>query len=133
LPERRKKRVGRIQPTRQQKQEAVFALCTRTGNANDVAEKCGVTREALYNWKKELLCRGEHVIMLHQKDSLPSDDKDVLLPKIETLQHQIRRLKPEKNILEGTVEIIKKDPGVDPKNLTNKEKPVLVDALRSEY
>ncbi len=71
--------------------------------------------------------------MLHQKDSLPSDDKDVLLPKIETLQHQIRRLKPEKNILEGTVEIIKKDPGVDPKNLTNKEKPVLVDALRSEY
>ncbi|HZK02564.1 MAG TPA: IS3 family transposase, partial [Anaerovoracaceae bacterium] len=39
----------------------------------------------------------------------------------------------EKDILEGTAEIIKKDPGVDPKNLTNKEKTILVDTLRSEY
>lgn len=31
------------------------------------------------------------------------------------------------------MEIVKKDQGVDPKSLTNKEKAVLADALRNEY
>ena len=63
----------------------------------------------------------------------PPDDKNGLLSEIETLKSQIKRLKLEKAILEGTAEIIKKDPGVDPKNLTNKEKATLADALRNEY
>jgi hypothetical protein len=36
----------------------------------------------------------------------------------------------ERDILEGTVEILKKDPGVNPTNLSNKEKAMLIDALR---
>jgi putative transposase len=35
--------------------------------------------------------------------------------------------------LEKTAEIVKRDPGVDPENLTNREKAILIDALRSEY
>ena len=61
------------------------------------------------------------------------DDRDALLSEIESLQRQIKRLKLEKDILEGTAEIVKKDPGVDPKSLTNKEKVILADALRNEY
>ena len=61
------------------------------------------------------------------------NDKDVLLSEIEFLQQQIRRLKLEKDILEGTAEIIKKDPGVDSKNLTNKEKASLIGVLRNNY
>ena len=49
------------------------------------------------------------------------------------LKLEIKRLKLERDILEGTAEIIKKDPGVDTKNLTNKEKTNLVDALRNEH
>ncbi|MBN2833839.1 MAG: hypothetical protein JXR48_02610 [Candidatus Delongbacteria bacterium] len=49
------------------------------------------------------------------KDSILTDDKDTLLSEIELLQKQIRRLKLEKDILEGTTEIIKKDQGIDPK------------------
>jgi len=33
----------------------------------------------------------------------------------------------------GTVEILKKHQGVDPKNLTKKEETFVVDALRSKY
>ncbi|NLM51840.1 MAG: transposase [Firmicutes bacterium] len=55
------------------------------------------------------------------------------MSEIEALKRQINKLKLEKDILERTVEIIKKDPGVDPKNLTNKEKTILVDALRNQY
>ena len=61
------------------------------------------------------------------------DDRDALLSEIETLKRQIKRLQLEKDVLEGTVEILKKDPSVDPENLTNKEKTILVDALKREY
>jgi len=61
------------------------------------------------------------------------DDRDALLKEIETMKQQIRRLKMEIDIWEKAAEIIKKDPGVAPKKLTNKEKTLLVDALKNEH
>jgi transposase-like protein len=37
------------------KQAAVIALCTRQESANAVAQKLGVCRPTLYNWKNQLL------------------------------------------------------------------------------
>ncbi|MHC1762602.1 MAG: hypothetical protein AB9917_24380 [Negativicutes bacterium] len=54
-PGTRKRCVGQIQYTQEQKKEGVIALCTRTGSAKDVAREYGVTREAIYNWKTVLL------------------------------------------------------------------------------
>ena len=133
LPDRRKKRVGGIRFTPEQKKEAVFALYTRTGTAQDVAKKYGVTRETLYNWKNDLLSGRGNVKMPGKTNKPLPDDRDALLSEIETLKRQIKRLQLEKDVLEGTVEILKKDPSVDPENLTNKEKTILVDALRSKH
>jgi len=36
-------------------------------------------------------------------------------------------------VWEGAAELVKKDQGVDPRNLANKEKTILVDALRNDY
>ncbi|MEQ8200680.1 MAG: IS3 family transposase [Syntrophomonadaceae bacterium] len=129
----RKKRGGGLKYTQEQKKEAVIALCTRTGNAQDIAREYGVTREALYNWKNDLLGKEDSKTMPKAQDKPLPDDKDALVSEIESLKRQIKTLKLEKAILEGTAEIIKKDPGVDPKNLTNKEKVILADALRNEY
>jgi transposase-like protein len=129
----RKKRSGCLQYNQEQKKEAVITLCTRTGNAKDIAREYGVTREVLYKWKKGLLCKEDSITMPKAEDKPLPDDRDALLSEIESLQRQIKRLKLEKDILEGTVEIVKKDPGVDPKSLTNKEKVILADALRNEY
>jgi len=49
------------------------------------------------------------------------------------LTEQVRRLKLEKDILEAARTIIKKDPGVDLNDLSNREKTVLVDALKYEH
>lgn len=133
VPDLRKKRVGSVQFTQEQKKEAVIALCTRTGSAKDVAKKYGITRETLYNWKNDLIPGGEDVTVANKMDKPLPDDRDALLSEIETLKLEIKRLKLERDILEGTAEIIKKDPGVDTKNLTNKEKTNLVDALRNEH
>ena len=125
--------VFRKKFTQEQKKEAVIELCTRTGTAKDIAKKYGISRETLYNWKNDLIPGGEDLTVASKNDKPLPDDRDALLSEIETLKHQIKRLKLEKDILEGTAEIIKKDPGVDPKNLTNKEKTLLVDALRNEH
>lgn len=90
----------------------MIALCTRTGSAKDVAGEYGVTREALYKWKNELLGKEESITLPKSEDMPLPDDRDALLSKIESLKCQIKRLKLEKDILEGMAVIIKKDPGV---------------------
>lgn len=132
-PGSRKKRSGGLKYTQERKNEAVIALCTRTGNAKDVAREYGVTPEVLYKLRNDLLCKGDSTTMPKEDDKPLPDDRDALLSEIELLKRQIKRLKLEKDILEGTVEIVKKDPGVDPKSLTNKEKLILAGALRNEY
>ena len=75
-PGTRKKRTGGIQYTQEQKREAVIALCTRTGSAKGIAEEYGVTREALYNWKNDLLGKEDSIAM-------PKEDEPLLCLAIE--------------------------------------------------
>lgn len=132
-PARRKQNRSRVQFSREQKQEAVIALCSRTGSAKDIAKAHGVTREALYNWKYALL--GKEIPMATSKKTpeVMPNDKDLLLSEIAVLKEQVRRLKLEKDILEAAAALIKKDPGVDLSDLSNHEKTVLVGALKHEH
>ena len=132
-PGRRKIRIGGAQLTLEQKQEMVFALCIRAGSAENVAKQYGVTREALYNWKSELLREEGTAVKPRKNGKQYPEDKNALLSEIEKLKGQIKRLQLEKDILEGTVDIIKKDPGADPKDLTNREKTILIGALKDRH
>ena len=132
-PDMRKKRTGGLQYTEEQKREAVAALCTRKGGVREVARNHGVSRQALYQWKNDLLGREVRTAMTDTGDDVIRKTKEELLEEIESLQNQIKRLKLERDVLEVTAEIIKKDPGVDPKNLANREKALLVDALRNNH
>lgn len=133
VPDRCRKRRGGINYTQEQKREAVESLCTRESSAKEVAHVHGVSRPTLYQWKKELLGKEVQVAMPDAENGKAQKTKEELLKEIETLQKQIRRLKLERDVLEHTAEIIKKDPGVDPKNLANREKAILVDALRKTH
>lgn len=53
--------------------------------------------------------------------------------QLEALEQEIRQRAMETAIWEKAAEIIKKDLGVDPKNFSNREKTLLIGALRSEY
>ncbi len=48
---------------KEQKREAVIALCTRTGRAKDIAKEYSITPEALYNWKNDLLGKEDSIEM----------------------------------------------------------------------
>ena len=59
-PDSRQRVVGRaVSAPRppQLKKQAVLELCTREGSAQVVAQKLGVSRPTLYNWKNQLLGR----------------------------------------------------------------------------
>jgi len=129
----RQKYVGGVQYSQEHKKESVLDLCTRAHSAHKVADKYGAARVTLYRWKKNLLSKEMDKLVKKKFDNIPTNDKNLLLCEIDTLKKQVNRLKLEKDILEGTVEIIKKDPGVDPKKLTNKEKASLVGVLRNNY
>ena len=135
-PGQRKVRITRgnmIQLSEEFKRDAVISLCTRDSSATVVAQKYGVSRECLYNWKKQLLGEKDvDSVVRSKKPDLP-DDKDELQAELESLKKQVHKLKLEIDILTKAAEIIKKDLGIDRQNLTNKEKTMVIDALRREY
>lgn len=115
------------------KQSAVIALCMRQASAQAIAEEVGVSRPTLYTWKNQLLGSEDSSPMTRNRNPSTSSNRDELEQQVETLRRDIRRLQLEQNILKKANELLKKDLGVNPLLLTNREKTQLVDALRSTY
>ena len=110
---------------------AVVALETRAEPARDVAAALGVTRESLYAWKYELLGKDVPCTMPATKDEAVGGEGPGA--RVAELENQVRQLELRKAILEGTVELLGKEPGADPNRLTNREKTELVGSLRPKW
>jgi len=116
----------------EQKRRAVIDLCAREGSARTVAQDVGVSRPSLYAWKNELL--GEEVPVVKKKRSHPpSEDRDELISEVESLRKRVHRLQLEHDILMKANELLKKEEGIDLRDLTNRERTLLIDALRTTY
>ena len=136
FPETRKAIVGRAGRRRYpdaMKQAGVIRLCNRQESAQAVAEKLGVCRPTLYNWKNQLLGPEVPATMKHNNNSLPVPGREELERQLETLQRDIRQLQLEHDLLKKANEVLKKGLGVDLQLLSNQEKTLLVDALKDLY
>ena len=71
--------------------------------------------------------------MKRQNDSKPVPQQTELQRQVESLQRDIRQLQPEHDLLKKANELLKKGLGVDLQLLSNKEKTLLVDALKPSY
>jgi putative transposase len=135
-PETRKRIVGKVgalpQP-REAKEAAVIELCMRQESARVIAQRVGVSRPTLYNWKNELLGREVPPTMRSHNDSPLAPERTALEGQVESLQRDIQQLQLEYDILKKANELLKKDLGIDLHLLTNREKTLLVDALRQTY
>jgi len=135
-PEVRQRIVGRAPQVLHPweiKSAAVIELCTRTIPAQEIAQKLAVSRPTLYNWKNQLLGREAPVSMKRENELPPVPDSTELQRQVEALQQDIRRLQLEHDLLKKANELLKKDLGVSPQLLTNREKTLLVDALKHIY
>ena len=136
IPEAKQAIVGRVGQRRYPeslKQTGVVELCTRQESAQAVADKIGVCRPTLYNWKNQLLGREAPASMKHTDRSPQAQEREELERQVEILRHEVRQLRLEQDLLNKANELLKKGLGVDLQLLSNREKTLLIDALREHY
>lgn len=115
------------------KNAAVIDLCMRPSSAQESAQKLGVDRTTLYNWKNQLLGRETPATMKHPNDPKPSPGRAELERTVESLRRDIHKLQLERDLLKKAGELLKKDLGINLVLLTNREKTQIIDALKQTY
>ena len=136
LPEARHRvvcKAGGVLHSPEVKQAAVIDLCTRQTSAQAVAQKLAVSRPTLYKWKTQLLGPEVSASMKLPNHSPPAADRSDLERQVESLRRDIRQLQLEHDLLKKANELLKKGLGVNLPLLSNREKTLLVDALREKY
>lgn len=150
FPDRKKYCVSggaMVEYPQEKKEQAVIDLCARNGSAAEVAQRHGVSRVTLYQWKKQLLCQ-ELCVTMPKKPATPKSinteitgptvealqlEKSMLEKQVDDLQKAVYRLQLERDVLEKATEILKKDKGINLAILRNSEKAEIIGALRKRY
>ncbi len=71
---------------------------------------------------------------MRKRKAAPQDkNQDALLREIQRLRQQVHQLQLERDILTKANELIKKDLGISFLRLKNREKTLIVDALKRKY
>ena len=135
-PELRRRVSGkarRAPPSSEQKRAAVIDLCSGDLAVSAIAGEIGVSRQILYKWRDQLLDEDAKPRMKYRKSPLTGDDKTALVAEVASLKKRVHKLQLEHDILLKANELLKKDEGVDPQTLGNREKTLLIDTLRPRY
>ncbi len=90
------------------KQTGVMELCTRQEGTQAVADRLGVCRPTLYNWKKQLLGCEAPASMKHNNQSPRAQERDELEREVEILRREVRQLRLEQDLLNKANELLKK-------------------------
>lgn len=138
-------------PSMEKKTECVVKLAMRSGSAGEAAKEAGVSRSSLYTWKKELVNdinipmingktndTGAPIIINsveEAKEIIARYEKSIeeLTEKNKELEERRHRAEIELACLEKAAELLKKDQGISLERLTNKEKALVIDALRERF
>lgn len=115
------------------KQVGVFELCSGEESGQRVADRLGVCRPTLYNWKDQLLGHEASSSMKRRKANSKAPEREELERQLEALQRDVRQLQLEHDLLKKANELLKKGLGVDLLILSNREKTQLIDALKEVY
>lgn len=99
-----------------------------------VAEEIGYTPSLIYKWIREYRKKGYFSSMKKSTANIDVNPEDIKsVEDINALKAQMIDMQMEIDILKETINVLKKDPGVDQTALTNREKAVIIDALKNKY
>ena len=113
--------------------KAVEDLYQRKDSAQKIAEHYHVSRERLYKWKNDLFgsqLPAKGAALKKPKGALKAPANE---SEIDKLQRRVHELELQNDILVQVNDLLKKDLGIDYHQLTNHEKMVVINALRSKY
>lgn len=123
-------------PSLEVKMDALHRCFELGESIRSVSEEIGYTRATIYAWRKKYL-RGGTAALKNDKNIPPDTLKEGNTPapanEIEQLHAQMQDMQMEIDILKETINLLKKDPGIDQSALRNREKAVIVDALKNKY
>ena len=92
---------------------------------------------SIYAWRRKYLKYGMVGLMTKRKSipraPLPQDHALPESEELEKLRTQLQELQFEVDVMKETIAVLKKDPGVDLTVLRNREKAVIIDALKGKY
>ena len=106
-----------------------------------VSEDIGYSRASIYQWRKRYLKEGTLGLMNSKnipsgelKEGVTPSDSIITPPnEVTELKAQMLEMQMEIDILKETINVLKKDPGFDQAALNNREKAVIIDALKTKY
>ena len=102
-----------------------------------VSREIGYSRMSIYTWYRQYQKYGVAGLMSSKKqikrenidfNTEPSKQQD-----ISELQEQIKQLQMEVDVLKEALNLLKKDPGINITELKNREKAVVIDAMKDKY
>ena len=119
----------------------VIRHCFEDGEAVEyVSREIGYSRVSIYKWRRQYLQQGMIGLMAGkrrlEKQPIPQVEPGSSksgIEEIEDLREKVRNLQMEVDVLKETIQVLKKDPGVDMKELRNREKAVIIGALKDKY
>lgn len=126
-----KKRYRRLSASQKR---AVAKQLQEGASASLLADDYGVSITTIYNIRNEY-CTGAALAPAAAKGSaeMPRLDPADLPDDVEELRKRCLELEMDNAILRQAIGILKKDPSVDPSELTNREKTTVVDALKAGF
>ena len=101
--------------------------------AADLAAEAGVTAAAVSGWRRRLREEGALSLMTDSDIAARAPEPREAPSELEELRARCEELELRNAVLEGTIDILKKDPGADLRCLSNREKTLLIDHLRPAY
>jgi putative transposase len=105
-------------------------------NVQSVSDEIGYSTASIYQWRRKCIQKGRAALMKpsseRERGPLKEGTQDAN-EEISQLKALVQNMQLEIDILKATLDVLKKDPGINTKTLSNQEKAVIVDALRGKY
>lgn len=102
-----------------------------------VSREIGYSRMSIYKWYRQYKKYGVAGLMSSKKqikrETIDFNAESAPAQGISELQDQIRQLQMEVDVLKEALNLLKKDPGINVTELKNREKAVVIDAMKNKY
>lgn len=112
-------------------QESILSCLLDGMSVNSIAETLNYSPTTIYKWRKIFWEQGYKIDMSRAKSTKKA--KTPSQKELEQMRAQMHEMQLEIDVLRETINVLKKDPGIDLTALSNSEKAVIVDALKNKY
>lgn len=105
-------------------------------DVQSVSKEIGYSTASIYTWRRKYIVKGSMALMNSPKEHTRGsllEGHSFSTAELDALKAQLLDMKMEIDILKETINVLKKDPGVDQTALRNREKAVIIGALKDKY